>query len=472
MKKFMDDDFLLDTDTAKTLFHEAAESASIIDFHNHLDPQAIYEDRCFDDLAGVWLGGDHYKWRAMRTNGISERLITGDGEPYEKFLAWADTIQNSIGNPLYHWTHLELQRYFGIEETLSPETAEMIWETCNKKLQTKAFSVRNLLRMQRVKILCTTDDPADSLEWHRKLKEEEGLGFKVLPTFRPEKALGIEKEGFAEYVGHLSGVAGISIERTADLLQALLLRLDYFCAEAGCVVTDHSLENEFYIPAQEKEVDEILKKGLAGEKVTREESGKYHGYLLTELGKAYAERGLVMQLHIGAIRNTSGRIFAHLGADAGVDGMNDFNYAAMLAGLLDQMDLEGKLPKTILYCLNPKDLEILAVMAGNFQSNEEGIRGKVQLGSAWWFLDHRTGMEHQLTALADVGLLSTFVGMLTDSRSFLSFPRHEYFRRILCNKVAGLVEHGEYPANMEYLKSMIRGICTENAMRYFGFGRL
>ena len=466
MKKFMDDEFLLDSETAKTLFHESAEGAPVIDFHNHLNPKEIYEDRCFENLAEVWLGGDHYKWRAMRANGISERLITGDAEPYEKFLAWADTVQNSIGNPLYHWTHLELQRYFGIEEPLSPATAEMIWETCNRKLTTKAFSVRNLLRMQRVKVLCTTDDPADSLEWHRKLKEEN-LDFQVLPTFRPEKALGIEKEGFVEYLEQLSKVTGISIERTEDVLQALFLRLDYFCGEFGCVVTDHSLEGEFYIPAKKEEIDEILKKRMAGERITAEESGKYHGYLLKELGKAYAERGLVMQLHIGAIRNTSARFFARLGADAGFDGMNDFNYASMLSALLDQMDRENKLPKTILYCLNPKDLEMLAVLAGNFQSNEEGIRGKIQLGSAWWFLDHRTGMEHQLTALADVGLLSTFVGMLTDSRSFLSFPRHEYFRRILCNKVAGFVEHGEYPADMDFLKRMIRGICGENAIQYF-----
>lgn len=466
MKNFMDDEFLLDSDTAKILFHESAEGTPIIDFHNHLDSKEIYEDRCFENLAEVWLGGDHYKWRAMRANGISERLITGDAEPYEKFLAWADTVQNSIGNPLYHWTHLELQRYFGIEETLSPATAEMIWENCNQKLQTKAYSVRNLLRMQRVKVLCTTDDPVDSLEWHRKLKEEN-LDFQVLPTFRPEKALGIEKEGFVEYMDHLSEVTGISIERTEDVLQALLKRLDYFCGESGCVVTDHSLENEFYISATEEEVDGILKKRMTGERITGEESGKYHGYLLQELGKAYAERGLVMQLHIGAIRNTSSRLFARLGADAGFDGMNDFNYASMLSALFDQMDRENKLPKTILYCLNPKDLEMLAVLAGNFQGNEEGIRGKIQLGSAWWFLDHRTGMEHQLTALADEGMLSTFVGMLTDSRSFLSFPRHEYFRRILCNKVAGFVERGEYPADMEFLKEMIRGICGENAIQYF-----
>lgn len=465
MKKFMDDDFLLHTDTAKKLFHEAAESSPIIDFHNHLDPQEIYEDKCFDNIAEVWLGGDHYKWRAMRANGISEHLITGNGDPYEKFLAWADTVQNAIGNPLYHWTHLELQRYFGIEETLSPATAKEIWETCNKKLKTKAFSVRNLLRMQRVKLLCTTDDPADPLEWHRKLKEEEP-GFQVLPTFRPEKALGIEKPDFSEYIERLSDVSGVSIKRIGDLLKALLLRLDHFC-KAGCVVTDHSLENDFYIPATEQEIDEILSKRLEGKSTTDVENGKYRGYLLQELGRAYAERGLVMQLHIGAIRNNSSRFYKRLGADAGFDGMNDFNYAPMLSALLDQMDKEDLLPKMILYCLNPKDLEMLSVLAGNFQSNEDGIRGKIQVGSAWWFLDHKTGMEHQLTALSDTGLLSTFVGMLTDSRSFLSFPRHEYFRRILCNKIADWVENGEYPADMEHLKKMVRDICTENAIRFF-----
>lgn len=467
MKNFMNDDFLLNTETAKTLFHETAEGMPIIDFHNHLDPKAIYEDKCFDNLSEVWLSGDHYKWRAMRTNGISERLITGDGEAYEKFLAWADTIQNSFGNPLYHWTHLELQRYFGIEDTLSPDTAKDIWKRCNKKLQTRAFSVRNLLRMQRVKVLCTTDDPADSLEWHKKLKEE-ALDFQVLPTFRPEKALGIEKKGFMEYIRHLSDVSGISIENFDTLFSALLSRLDYF-REMGCVVTDHSLETDFYLPAKKDEVNAIFQKKIAGQSTTNEENGKYRGYLLTELGKAYAERNMVMQLHIGAIRNTASRFYERLGADTGFDSMNDFNYAPMLAALLDQMDQEDRLPKTILYCLNSKDFDMLSVMAGNFQSNEDGIRGKVQLGSAWWFLDHKTGMEHQLNSLSSTGLLSAFIGMLTDSRSFLSFPRHEYFRRILCNYIADLVENGEYPADMEYLKKMVRGICAENAIRYFGF---
>lgn len=469
MKKFMDDDFLLETDTAKRLFHEAAEGAPIIDFHNHLDAKMIYEDVCFDHMAEVWLGGDHYKWRAMRANGVSERFVTGDGEPYEKFLAWADTVQNAIGNPLYHWTHLELQRYFGIRETLSKDTAEEIWKLCNEKLQTKAYSVRNLLRMQNVKVLCTTDDPVDSLEWHLKLKAEKNLSFTVLPTFRPEKAIGIEKEGFLGYLKRLSEVSGVKIGQVRDVLQALLKRLDFFCTEAGCLVTDHSLENDFYIPASEEEVDVILRKALDGEKTTRKENGKYHGFLLKELGKAYAERKIVMQLHIGATRNNVSRFYEKLGADSGFDGMNDFNYSAQLASLLDAMDQEDKLPKCILYCLNPKDLEMLSVLAGHFQSNEDGIRGKIQVGSAWWFLDHKTGMEHQLTALSDVGLISTFIGMLTDSRSFLSFPRHEYFRRILCGKVGIWVENGEYPADMDYLEKMIRGICGENAKEYFGF---
>nr|WP_330389547.1 glucuronate isomerase [Pseudobutyrivibrio sp. OR37] len=460
----MDKDFLLTCDTAKSLFKEV-EQAPIIDYHNHLNPQEIYEDKCFDNIAEVWLGGDHYKWRAMRANGISEKFITGDGNPYDKFVAWADTVQNLIGNPLYQWTHLELQRYFGITKPLNPDTAKEIWEECSAKLKTKDFSVRNLLRMQKVSVLCTTDDPADNLQWHKKLRDD-GFEIKVLPSFRPEKAMGIEKPEFATYIERLGGVAGLQITDVSSLLKALKNRLKFFM-ENGCRVSDHSLEGLFYVAATEVEVNNIFKKGLAAAKLSEEEIGKFKGYVLTELGKEYARQNIVMQLHIGAIRNNSERFYKLLGADTGFDAMADFNYAPQLAALLSAMDLTEELPKTILYCLNPKDTEMLAVMASTFCSNEEGIKGKVQLGAAWWFCDHKNGMERQIEAMSDAGLISTSVGMLTDSRSFLSFPRHELYRRILCNKIGTWVEAGEYPADLSYLRTLVKRICGSNAVEYF-----
>ena len=467
MKDFLNRDFLLETETAKMLYHDHAAKMPIIDFHNHLNPKEIYEDKCYDNLAQVWLGGDHYKWRAMRAWGVPEELVTGDADGYEKFTAWADTVQNAIGNPLYHWTHLELQRYFNIQTPLSKDSAEQIWWEANEKLKTPGYSVRNLLRMQNVEVLCTTDDPADTLEYHKKLKEE-GFEIQVLPTFRPEKAIGIEKDGFAEYIEKLGASCGRELKNAADVMEALLKRLDHF-VEAGCRVSDHSLENSFYLPASEEEVNGIYQKRLSGSVLTEEECAKYHGFLLTGLGRAYAKRGLVMQLHIGALRNNSGRIYRQLGPDAGVDGLNDFNYAPQLSALLNEMDKTGELPKTVLYYLNPKDAEMLAVMAECFQSNSTGIKGKVQLGSAWWFCDRKPGMERQLEALANVGMISTFIGMLTDSRSFLSFPRHEYFRRILCNVIGKWVENGEYPDDCEYLGSMVENICYNNAKTYFKF---
>lgn len=467
MKQFMDKDFLLQTDTARKLFHEAAEGLPIIDFHNHLNPQEIYEDGNYQNITEAWLGGDHYKWRVMRANGVSEKLITGDGDDYDKFVAWADTVENCLGNPLYHWTHLELQRYFGITTPLSKATAKDIWDECNAKLQTKEFSVRNLLLRMNCKVLCTTDDPISSLEWHKKL-HDEGFAITVVPTFRPEKALGIEKAGFADYIEKLSAVTKTPIHTVEDVLEALQKRLDFFIVN-GCHVSDHSLENAFYVPATTEEVNQLLQKRLAGAELTEEECGKYHGWLYRELGKTYAKKGIVMQLHIGAIRNNSTRFYQKLGVDTGFDSVNDFNYAPQLAALLDSMDIEDALPKTILYCLNSKDVNMLAAMAGNYQSNEQGIRGKVQLGTAWWFGDHKDGMEYQMHCLANAGLLPTFVGMLTDSRSFLSFSRHEYFRRILCNLIGGWVENGEYPANMEYLKKVVRDISYQNAEKYFGF---
>lgn len=464
MKQFLDQDFLLQSEVSKALYQEVKEQP-IIDFHNHLNPKEIYEDRCYQNMAEVWLGGDHYKWRAMRANGVSENLITGDGDPYDKFMAWADTVQNLIGNPLYHWTHLELQRYFGITTPLNPRTAPEIWKACNEKLKTPEYSARNLLRMQHVKALCTTDDPVDSLEWHQKIRED-GFEIQVLPSFRPEKAMSIQKAEFVSYVSELSRVAGVEIKDAETFLEALEKRLDYFI-ENGCRVSDHSLEGAFTANTNEAEVNVILAKGLHGDDVTEEESGKFRGYVLTNLAKMYYDRNIVMQLHIGAIRNNARRFYQKLGADTGFDSLNDFSFAEQLSALLSKMDEEEKLPKTILYCLNPKDTEMLAAMAGNFCSNEDGIKGKVQLGAAWWFCDHKSGMEKQIEAYANVGLIATSVGMLTDSRSFLSFPRHEYYRRILCNKIGSWVENGEYPCDMEYLKSLVKRICGENAAQFF-----
>ncbi|MCR4566840.1 MAG: glucuronate isomerase [Pseudobutyrivibrio sp.] len=464
MMKFMDENFLLTNETAKQLFAKAKDEP-IIDYHNHLVPQEIYEDKCFDNLADVWLGGDHYKWRAMRANGVSEKLITGDGAPFDKFMAWADTVQHLIGNPLYHWTHMELQRYFGIDKPLNPTTAKEIWDTCNAKLQTPEYSVRNLLRMQKVSVLCTTDDPADSLEWHQKIRQD-GFEIQVLPSYRPERALGIEKKDFADYISILSAAADVKITSIDTLLAALENRLDFF-KENGCKVSDHSLEGTFFVSTNANEVEEIFKSKMAGEKLTDTEIGKFKGYVLTKLGNMYADRGMVMQLHIGAIRDNSERCFKALGANTGFDALNDFNYAPELAALLSAMDLTNQLPKTILYCLNPKDTEMLAAMAGTFCGNEEGIKGKVQLGAAWWFCDHKNGMERQIEAMSDGGLISTSIGMLTDSRSFLSFPRHELYRRILCNKIGSWVEGGEYPCDLDYLGEMVKDICGRNAIKYF-----
>ena len=467
MKKFMDENFLLGNEAAIKLFHEAAKDEPIIDFHNHLNPKEIYEDKCFDNIGQAWLSGDHYKWRAMRANGVSEKLITGDGDYYDKFVAWADTVQNLIGNPLYHWTHMELQRYFGITTPLSKDTAKEIWDACNEKLRTREYSVRNLLRMQKVSVLCTTDDPADTLEWHKKLRQE-GFEIKVLPSFRPERAIGIEKDDFADYIKKLSDVSEVKISNVDGLLEALEKRMIFF-TENGCKVSDHSLESTFFVKTTKEEVDSLLAKKLSGEALTEEECGKFKGYMLTELGKKYAMHGLVMQLHIGAIRSNSKRCLKLLGADTGFDSLNDFNYAPQLSALLNEMDLTDELPKTILYCLNPKDTEMLAAMAGNFCGNENGTRGKVQLGAAWWFCDHKNGMERQIEAMSDASLISTSIGMLTDSRSFLSFPRHELYRRILCNKIGEWVDNGEYPWDEEYLMEMIKDICGRNAVRYFGF---
>jgi len=466
MKHFMDKDFLLQSKVAKELYHDYAERLPIIDFHNHLNTADILADTRYDNIATVWLGGDHYKWRGMRANGISEERITGSQSgSWEQFVAWADTVQNAFGNPLYHWTHLELQRYFGIDTPLTLTTARDVWDICNAKLQTPAFSVRHLLEMQNVETLCTTDDPVDDLANHQALRAS-GYAIQVLPTFRPEKAIGIEKPGFAAYIAQMEERIGRKLDTVAALLNGLKERLAYFI-EQGCRVTDHSLESSFYVPASEDQVNTLYQKRLKGDTLTETECAMYHGFLLVNLGREYARHGLVMQLHIGALRNNSARMLEKLGVDHGFDSLADFNYAAELSALLNAMDETDELPKTVLYYLNPKDAEMLAAMCGNFQSNEQGIRGKMQLGTAWWFCDHKQGMERQIEVLESHGLLSAFIGMLTDSRSFLSFPRHEYFRRILCNHIGNAVKNGEYPKDMSYLGSMVENICYHNAKRYF-----
>ena len=467
MRQFMDKDFLLETDTARKLFHEVARKQEIIDFHNHLNPEEILNDKKYKNLTEVWLGGDHYKWRAMRVNGVPEELITGDGDPYDKFLAWADTIQNAIGNPLYHWTHLELQRYFGIDIPLSLKTAEQIWKSCNEKLNSQEYTARNLLKMQNVEVLCTTDDPVDSLDIHEQIKDSE-LTIKVLPTFRPDKIMGINKIGFCDYVKKLGEVCNTTLHTIDDVMKALENRLDYFI-KRGCKVSDHSLEYHFFEPATKEQINIIFEDALNGKQLDSKEIAMYEGYLLGELGKLYAMKGIVMQVHIGAIRNNSTRMQRQIGDNTGFDSMHDFCMAQDLSCVLNSMDIENIVPKMILYNLNPKDAEMFSTMACNFAGNEQGIKGKVQLGISWWFNDHKVGIQQQMEVIAHSGLLSTFLGMLTDSRSFLSFPRHEYFRRILCNMVGNWVETGEYPNDMDYLTQMIEGICGENAKRFFEF---
>ena len=467
---FIEEDFLLRNKISYDLYNNFAKDMPIIDFHNHLDSKEIYEDRIYKDLYEVWLEKDHYKWRAMRTYGIDESYITGDEDNYEKFLAWAETIENSIGNPLYHWSHLELKRCFNIEQDLNTKTAKDIWDKCNELIKLQEYSVRNLLKMKKVEVICTTDDPIDNLFYHKKLKKE-GFEIKVLPTFRPEKVLKIETDNYIDYIKSLEEKTNIKISSIVDLLKSLEVRLKYFIS-LGCKVSDHSIEDNFKAKVSRDEINEILIDRLNGNSISKENEEKYKGYLLKELGKLYSKYDLVMQLHIGALRNNNTRLYKILGQDCGIDSISDISYSKNLSELLDEMDITDELPKVILYYLNPKDAEMLATMIGNFQSNSKGIKGKLQLGSAWWFCDNKTCIEKQLEVLASMGLISTFIGMLTDSRSFLSFTRHEYFRRILCNKIGSIVNEGEFPLDMKYLEKLIKNICYYNSKNYFNFNEV
>jgi glucuronate isomerase len=476
-KTFMDRDFLLETKTAQILYRDGAKDAPIYDYHCHLIPSQIAENKRFADLAEVWLGGDHYKWRMMRAMGVDESRITGDAPAYEKFLAWARTVENLIGNPLYHWTHLELQRYFDIYEPLTEKSAPRIWTAANDLLRKPELSVKGIFEKFNVYAVGTTDDPADSLEYHHAIAEGKApigsIATRVIPSFRPDKALNINLPGFAAYIKTLAGASGAAIGSVADVLAALEKRLDFFTAQ-GCRASDHALEYAPFVAAPDGEIEKTFQDALEGKTVSREAADAYKTRVLCALAGFYAKRNIVMQLHLAAIRNVNGRMFKQFGPDTGYDGVHDREQSASLAALLSRMESGSGLPKTILYTLNPKDYYPLATIMGGFQDNcgkaenRQGIRGKIQLGSAWWFCDHRDGMEEQMRILANVGVLPAFVGMLTDSRSFLSYPRHEYFRRILCNLIGRWVENGEYPADTEKLLETVRDISFGNAKEYFG----
>ncbi len=466
MKAFMDENFLLGTPTAQELYHDYAAKMPILDYHCHINPQEIAEDRKFDNITQVWLGGDHYKWRQMRSNGIDEYYITGDAPDHDKFLKWAETLEKAIGNPLYHWSHLELQRFFGYHGVLNRRTAEEVWNLCNEKLQQDSMSVRNLIRQSGVTLLCTTDDPIDDLRWHKAIKEDPTFDVQVLPAWRPDKAMNLEKPEYLDYLGKLSAAANVQIRTFEDLKQALVARMDYFDA-MGCRVSDHGINYVMYQPAAPEQIEAIFAKRLAGESLTAQELAQFKTAFLLFVSKKYEEYGWVLQLHYGCKRDNNKAMYAKLGPDTGYDCVSNFAPASELTDFLDAVNSKKTLPRTILYSLNPGDDELIDSVIGCFQGSE--CVGKIQHGSAWWFNDHKTGMTKQLTSLANLGLLGNFIGMLTDSRSFLSYPRHEYFRRILCDLIGGWVENGEYPKDMEALSEIVKGISYNNAVRYFGF---
>ena len=465
MRKFMDNDFLLTTETAKKLYHEYAKVMPVLDYHCHIPPREIYEDRKFDNITQVWLGADHYKWRQMRSNGVEEKYITGNASDREKFQKWAETLEMAIGNPLYHWSHLELQRYFGYEGYLNGETAEEVWHLCNEKLQ-NGLSARKLIEMSNVTLVCTTDDPIDTLEWHQKMAEDETLKCQVVPAWRPERAMNVAKPDYLDYLKKLSEVSGVEVKDFASLIEALKVRLDYF-HENHCTISDHSLDYVMYAPASEDEVEAIFAKRLAGKMLTLAEKRVFETAFMITMGKEYHEKNWVMQLHFAVKRDNNKRIYNQLGADMGIDCISNYTPADELADFLNALAEEDMLPKTILYSLNPADNAAIGTIMGCFQ-NSDAI-GKIQQGSAWWFNDHKTGMIEQMTSLASLGLLGNFIGMLTDSRSFLSYTRHEYFRRILCELIGGWVENGEYPADYKALEKIVKGISYNNAVRYFNF---
>ena len=461
MKPFLDEDFLLQSECAKTLYHKYAENEPIFDFHNHLSPQEIFENKPIGNLANAWLDHDHYKWRAMRAAGIDEKLITGHlkekVDDYSRYLSFVKTLQLCVGNPLYHWSHLELKRYFGISEPVTENNAREIWDKCNALLAKPEFAPRGLLEKMNVRELCTTDDPLDTLEWHKKIAGDWKT-VKVRPSFRPDIPLSPENSAFPEYISRLQEIDGVQFKSLADMVGALGRRMDFFM-ENGCVVSDHSLEGDFYLPADYDDINYIFEKAWIGKKLRPDEIAKYKGWVLIELGKIYARKGIVMQIHIGALRDNNAKMLQVAGKNIGEDSLNDFNYASQLSAVLNAIYSAEPNAHIILYNLNPKDNEALAAMAANFRN--------CQFGPAWWFNDHKHGIEEQLRVYARTAPLGRYVGMLTDSRSFLSYPRHEYFRRILCNYIGGLVEQGEFPWNEEALGKLVKSICYQNAMEFF-----
>lgn len=466
MKPFMDENFLLHTKTAQRLYHEYAEDMPIFDYHCHLPPNEISENKSFKNLTDIWLKGDHYKWRAMRTNGIDEKYITGDTDAREKFRAWAETVPYTIGNPLYHWTHLELQRYFGIYKLLNTETADEIYNRAADLLNTEDFTVKQLLRKSRVKVVCTTDDPASTLEFHRKIKEDSSFNVKVLPTFRPDKALNFENtESLNGYLDALSKVSDIEIVNFTTYIEALKIRHSFF-HEAGCRISDHALTLPVFRTADTDTTARLFSLVRSGKNLTPEEVQVLKTASLLELGSMNNEKNWTMQLHFGALRNNNTKMLRSIGTDTGFDSIADGEIARPLSRFLDALNSSGNLPKTIIYVLNPGDNYLIGTMIGNFQDGT--IPGKIQFGSGWWFNDQKDGMENQMKSLANLGLLSRFVGMLTDSRSFLSYPRHEYFRRILCNMIGNWVENGEAPEDYTLLGRMVQDISFNNAAEYFG----
>ena len=466
MKAFLNEDFLLQTPTAQKLYHDFAASMPIIDYHNHLVPQQIAEDKQFDNITQIWLAGDHYKWRAMRAHGVDEKYITGNASDEEKFMKWAETVPYTMRNPLYHWTHLELQRYFGVTELLNAESGKRIYDHCSALLRTKEYSVKNLLLKMNVKALCTTDDPIDNLAYHKQIAAS-GFAIKVLPTFRPDKAMGVDDEiVFIEYVNALAEAAGVSIRTLADYKSAIKSRHDFFHA-AGCRLSDHGLEHIYAEDFTEDEIEHIFERLITGKTLNKKEKWQFKSAMLIYFAHLDHARGWTQQFHLGAIRNNNARLLGALGPDTGFDSIGDFEQAKPLSAFLNRLDSTNQLAKTILYNLNPRDNELLATMTGNFQDGT--IVGKMQFGSGWWFLDQKDGMEKQINALSNMGMLSHFVGMLTDSRSFLSFPRHEYFRRILCNLIGNDVENGELPADMPWLGKLVKDISYTNASEFFNF---
>lgn len=464
MAEFITEDFLLQTKTARILYHEHAEKMPIYDYHCHLPVDKIAADHRFDNLTQVWLDGDHYKWRAMRTNGVAEKYITGEATDYEKFQKWAQTVPSCLGNPLYHWTHLELKRYFGINKLLSGDNAKEIYETCSELLRTPQFSVRNIIRKMNVKLVCTTEDPLDSLEHHKRIRED-GFEIKVHTAFRPDKAMAVEDTSAINvFIDKLEETCDAEITDFDSYIEALQDRHRYF-HQSGCRLSDHGLETAYAEDYTDSEVKNIFQKIRSGRNLDLSERLKFKSAMMFEFALMDAEASWVQQLHIGAMRNNNTRMFRMLGPDTGYDSIGDVEIARPLAKFLDRLDTNNKLPKTILYNLNPRDNALLATMIGNFQDGS--VPGKIQYGSAWWFLDQKDGMEEHIRALSNMGLLARFVGMLTDSRSFLSYPRHEYFRRILCNMLGSDVETGLLPNDTDLLGKMVENICYNNAVNYF-----